>query len=352
LGRSSSAQNFQNSRGRIPTLDGWRGVAILLVVINHTTIALRPDNRGGLGQHGVTLFFVLSGFLITSLLLSEEENTGRIDLKGFYIRRVFRLLPCVLAYLEAIIILDWGRNPRPHTTKEILGCLFFFRNFLDTAGLHSTATGQFWSLSIEEQFYLLWPSILLFSGQKRARWISLAGAVSLAIFRLFHWQHLVSLNVEATFGTQYRADALLIGCAAALWLPTLVPLLKKWMAMPLLLTFIVGIALFDKLIPLWESTAIALLLCLTSTQSESVLGSLLEWKPLRIAGKYSYSLYIWQQILLFKPSFRNGPLVGLLLLPAVGAFSYSFIERPIRELGVKLAARRACRKQVTLARVP
>lgn len=349
-GRFSSTQIFHKSRGRIPTLDGWRGVAILLVVISHAAIALRFAHCGGLGQHGVVLFFVLSGFLITSLLLREEESTGEIDLRTFYIRRVFRLVPCVLVYLEAIIILDWGRNPRPYTTTEILSCLFFFRNFVDAAGFHATATGQFWSLSIEEQFYLLWPSILLFSGRKNARWISLFGAVSFAIFRLFYWKQLVFLDVEATFGTQYRADALLIGCAAALWLPTLVRLLKKWMTIPLLLAFITGIGLFDKVIPLWESTAVALLLCLTSTQSESALGALLEWKPLRIAGKYSYSLYIWQQILLFKPSFHDGPLVGLLLLPAVGAFSYSYIERPARELGVKLTARWAYRKEAALAR--
>jgi peptidoglycan/LPS O-acetylase OafA/YrhL len=286
----------------IPSLDGWRGIAILLVLASHTAIAFRHivyvPHVDAIGQHGVAIFFVLSGFLITRLLVSEDQANSSINLRSFYVRRFFRLAPCAWVYLAVLIALYSGVQHKPFTAGDIVGSLFFFRNFIDATGLHASATGHFWSLSIEEQFYLVWPSILVFAGVKRCRWICVIGALIIAFYRLQHWEQLAQLPLQATFGTQYRADSLLIGCAAALWLRDLEPYLRKWMTLPLVFALVACMATYGQLIPIRESVVIALLLAITSMESRSNVTSLLDWMPLRTIGKYSYSLYIWQQLLL------------------------------------------------------
>src|ERR1700731_4102388 len=132
--------------GRIPTLDGWRGVAILLVLIGHFMPRTYFSLVRTIGGHGVSVFFVLSGFLITSRLLDEQERNGRINLLRFYLRRIFRLMPCAWTFLLVVWTLGIVKP------GEIESCLFFFRNYV--AFGPSGPTVHFWSLSIEEQFYL------------------------------------------------------------------------------------------------------------------------------------------------------------------------------------------------------
>ena len=330
---------------RIPSLDGWRGIAILLVLASHTAIAFRHiiyvPHVDAIGQHGVAIFFVLSGFLITRLLVSEEQTNGKIDLRGFYVRRFFRLAPCAWVYLAVLIAIYSGVQHKPFTTTDIAGCLLFFRNFIDTTGLHASATGHFWSLSIEEQFYLFWPFILLFAGAKRCRWICLIGALFIALYRFQHWGQLSQLPLQATFGTQYRADSLLIGCAAALWLRDLEPYLRKWMILPLFFALVACMVTYGQLIPIRESVVVALLLAITSMESRSSVTSSLDWMPLRTIGKYSYSLYIWQQLLLLTRWPTHILLAELVLLPVLAAASYNFLEQPIRRYGAELAERLA-----------
>ena len=160
--------NTEQAPSRIPTLDGWRGIAILLVLFDHTMNVFRGYGASPwvqTGQHGVTLFFVLSGFLITSSLLN-----GPIDLRSFYIRRIFRLMPVAWAYLGLLLLL----NLRVHVVSKsaVLASLFFYRNF--EAATFGSATWHFWSLSLEEQFYLVWPIVLLLAGARRSRWIAVA----------------------------------------------------------------------------------------------------------------------------------------------------------------------------------
>lgn len=324
---------------RIPTLDGWRGVAILLVLVSHTAIALRGVARlphdESIGQHGVTLFFVLSGYLITSLLL-HEQGDGSPDLRRFYVRRFFRLMPCAWAYLAIVTVLHFEGHGWPLTFKELFASIFFFRNYVDVFGLHPV-TGHFWSLSIEEQFYLVWPSILFLAGARRARWISLAGAGAIVLVRMFSWDQIASLPLQSTFATQYRADALLIGCAAALWLPWLKARLQAWMGYPLLLAFAVCVAYYQRIILVDESLVIGLLLLVTSTYPSSKLSVCLEWKPLAILGRFSYSIYIWQQLYLL--TVQDWVHAWLELVPLAGLVlaSYYLIERPLRLYGVKIA---------------
>ena len=159
---------------RIPTLYGWRGIAIALVLAEH--FSPRRDSHAYfswlymLGQHGVTVFFVLSGFLITSKLLAESQATGRISLFRFYLRRFFRLAPCSWCYLLVVALCLGHLNLLwPH---ELRACLFFYRNYF--GGNVISPTAHFWSLSLEEQFYVAWPPLLLAAGQLRARWLLIA----------------------------------------------------------------------------------------------------------------------------------------------------------------------------------
>ena len=162
--------------GYIPTLDGWRAIAILMVLVDHalffgfraSRVALWPVPPA-LGLHGVNLFFALSGFLITSRLLEEWRVTGAISLRGFYIRRAFRILPAALLVLAATATLGLV-GLIPVSRMEVLGAVFFFRNYLPGAS-YPDATGFFtehyWSLAVEEHFYLAWPALLLLTLRKR-----------------------------------------------------------------------------------------------------------------------------------------------------------------------------------------
>jgi peptidoglycan/LPS O-acetylase OafA/YrhL len=327
---------------RIPTLHGWRGIAILLVILSHAGIALystlhipHPDS---VGQHGVTIFFVLSGFLITSRFLQEKNATGSINLGSFYIRRFFRLMPCAWLYLLVMLVATAHTNPASYTAQEIWGSLLFFRNYLDPNAIHAI-TGHFWSLSIEEQFYLVWPALLVLGGVKRARWIAVAGASAIALLRLAHWTALSHAPLAGTFGTQYRADSLLVGCAAALFLPNLRPYLRTWMTLPLLAALAMCMFSYGRLIPMRESIVIALLLAVTSELSTQPLSRFLEWKPLAFLGTFSYSLYVWQQVFILGVHKVSSFCISIAILPVVAFCSYELIEKPLIQVGRKLGRR-------------
>src|SRR4051794_40093593 len=127
--------------GHLPTLDGWRGVAVLMVIVFHafgsTVPALKP-----LGGLGVSIFFALSGLLICNRLLAEHHKSDRIDLRAFYIRRAFRILPPALVFLATLAVVSALVVPLAYSS-ELLSCLFFWRNYYTSAGWY---TGHFWSL--------------------------------------------------------------------------------------------------------------------------------------------------------------------------------------------------------------
>jgi peptidoglycan/LPS O-acetylase OafA/YrhL len=334
-----STLNVLPKSTRIPSLDGWRGIAILLVLVDHARIALRIDTKPGIytGQHGVALFFVLSGFLITNRLLAEIEGTGTLSLLDFYRRRAFRLLPCAWAYLVAILLLTVKSNPKPYTDAELVSSLLFFRNFLDPMGTHPL-TGHFWSLSIEEQFYLVWPFVLMTFRVTSARWIAAIGAVAVAGYRYMHWSSLSQLPLQSTFGTQLHADALLVGCASALFLPNLRPYLKTWMALPSAVGLLWCMGRYPGLIPLHESVLMALLILTTSFSP--LTARLLSLKPLVFLGAVSYSLYVWQQV--FMQLIRSSPelfSVYSIAFVVTALASYFLIEKPFISLGRRGAPR-------------
>src|SRR5215472_12967025 len=238
---------------RIATLDGWRGIAILMVLVDHYGGALTTGQRQPWwlwhrGMHGVCLFFVLSGFLITSRLLEEQRITGRINLRSFYMRRVFRLMP--LAWLYLAVLLSLHRVWR----IELAGCVLSFRNFLDLPPSRNLTT-HFWSLSIEEQFYLFWPSILAL-GFIRARRVAIVLVVLVTAWRFWNWTAATNDLLGTAFQTQYWADALMIGCLTAIYMPQLRPYLRRWMLWPALGGLLFCTLHYAILSPLHESLCI------------------------------------------------------------------------------------------------
>jgi peptidoglycan/LPS O-acetylase OafA/YrhL len=198
------------SMGRIPTLDGWRGIAILLVIVTHVQAGLLGHVWRypwmDLGQHGVGIFFVLSGYLITSRLLCDEKGLG-----PFYIRRFFRLMPCAWLYLAVLPVVGLLLHTRV-IGHEVWACLFFYRNYFPLAeNAHNAFTSHFWSLSLEEQFYLFWPALLIFAGKRWSFAIAVVGACACGAVRFAMWDQATSHKLA----TGVRIDALLIGCTLA-----------------------------------------------------------------------------------------------------------------------------------------
>jgi peptidoglycan/LPS O-acetylase OafA/YrhL len=149
---------------RIPSLDGLRALSIFLVVSLHTLQRYSIDHRVAWGWYalfngacGVEIFFVISGFLITSLLLQEQRKRGAFSLSGFYLRRAFRILPPLYFYIGFVVLLGIGGRITLNRS-DIVSSLFFFHNFSRDATMWPLE--HLWSISVEEQFYLIWPFIL------------------------------------------------------------------------------------------------------------------------------------------------------------------------------------------------
>jgi peptidoglycan/LPS O-acetylase OafA/YrhL len=324
---------------RIPTLDGWRGIAILLVMIAHTQDSMLGYFIGGnawmdVGQHGVNIFFVLSGYLITSLLLEEEK----VNLRRFYLRRFFRLMPCAWTYLAFLGVLSLLIRQRL-IGSDLWPCLFFFRNYLPAVETPAnTLSLHFWSLSVEEQFYMAWPPLLLLAGRKWGLSIVTAGALACAAFRLINWNSYN--NFPSCLHTEVRVDALLAGCALA-FLMRYDPV-REWIRrhgaklfLLCLPAFLWHMYRFQLLIPLTESLLIALMIACTSVNPKSIPSRVLEWQHLKTTGIISYSIYVWQQV--FLRSFW-GPL-GFPLLCIASIGSWILIEQPCIRLGRRLEQR-------------
>jgi peptidoglycan/LPS O-acetylase OafA/YrhL len=316
---------------RIPTLDGWRGIAILLVLFDHFQDSLVGHYAAPwaqTGQHGVTIFFVLSGFLITSKLME-----GPIDLKRFYLRRFFRLMPAAWTYLAMIIIVDRFTGAHLTSLPGVVACLLFFRNFSGNAG--GGVTGHFWSLSLEEQFYLVWPWILLLAGVRRCRWIAAAGAIACAAYRWFNWEY---YNRNLFNGeSQVRADALLAGCLLALLLAdarirSAFARWSKFFTLPALVAMLFCIARFHWMPPLFECVAIAALIAATALHPASVFARPLSFPALAWLGTISYSLYLWQE---FFTLFQK-PVAMFVAMPIAALASYYLIERPCVRFGHRI----------------
>jgi peptidoglycan/LPS O-acetylase OafA/YrhL len=325
---------------RIRTLDGWRGIAIALVLFDHIQYALlghfmQPWTQTG--HHGVTIFFVLSGFLITSKLLE-----GPIALKRFYVRRFFRLMPVAWTYLAVLLLIGHQVHMSIAAPTAVLASLLFYRNYLLVYG--GASTWHFWSLSLEEQFYLVWPCILPAADIRRCRWIAAAGAIGCAVYRFYSWGY---YNREFfNCQSQVRADELLVGCLMALLLqePRLQAAVSQWSkmwALPAFAVLVYCMAHFTLLPPLTECICIAALIASSMLHSESIFARPLTSRALSQLGIVSYSIYVWQGIfmLLARGSGATGALLLFFAMPLCAVGSYVYIERPFTRLGHRLTSR-------------
>jgi peptidoglycan/LPS O-acetylase OafA/YrhL len=318
---------------RIPSLDGLRAISITLVILSHLVkwkhVTLHfPEVYGTLG---VRIFFVLSGFLITNLLLKEQDATSTISVKQFYIRRGYRIFPAAIAYLGIATALFWKQASWYHFAAA---SLYVANMDMGRPWIY----GHLWSLSIEEQFYLLWPFTL-------KRWFRHRIAILLGVMLATPLFHTALYAIHADNGVigslPAFANELAIGCLLAILMPRL-PRVPGYVALALL----VPVFLF----PLFPATSpprtLFMLFVLQPLALVSIAGLILHviqvpyralnWAPLAWLGKISYSLYLWQQVFCSNPALKLG---YFLVLPAIAAacISYYCVEQPMLRLREKRA---------------
>ena len=344
---------------RIPSLDGLRAISIALVLVSHLAgtrnfpFSTSSGNFWALGEFGVRVFFVISGFLITGLLLDELARTDKIRLGHFYFRRTLRIFPPYYALIFALVIASalGAVQLAPH---DALRAATYTSNYY--AG-RSWFFGHTWSLSVEEQFYLIWPAVLLLAGSRRAFLIA-AGVVLVCPFiRVAEWELFRSFGdgIGARFETV--ADSIAIGCLLAGARPYLhrsaryLSFLKSPLFAIVPLLALAGNLTHDH--PIVHFAAgmtlvnVAVVLCLDwcVTFHDGRIGRLLNAAPLVFVGWLSYSLYLWQQPFLDRAStaaVAAFPL-NIILTIALALASYYLVERPSLQLRRRLERLRSPR---------
>ena len=338
--------------GHLVQLDGIRGIAILLVLVGHHGIhtyrTAEPFERSvDFGYLGVTLFFVLRGYLITRLLILEENRSGTVSLKRFYARRALRLFPALWLYLLVVAGLTWAGALVGNPWTSFVASLLYIRNIVG----QGHETNHLWSLSLEEQFYFVWPVLFcLLPLRNRAR---LAWAIA-GIVVVFAWRTLAEryglARIDVIFRrSDFRFDSPLFGCGLAL-VEALYPQSLAILNRTLVRRTVFGLG--SVLIwYLWTSfdpsplrwVEFSLFAALSAVFIGSQLGPsrrsrrrLLSWRPLAGLGTISYGVYLWHQ-LFFGPTneslgiLRSFPWNILATFVAAG-LSYVLLERPLLRL--------------------
>jgi peptidoglycan/LPS O-acetylase OafA/YrhL len=307
---------------RLPGLDGLRAISIALVVASHV-----GHERGIFvyGSFGVQIFFVLSGFLITRLLCIEEERYGQISLPAFYRRRALRILPAAFTYLAAIAVFT--------SPKDLLYCVIFVRNLV--AG--KPVTGHFWSLSIEEQFYLLWPvTFLLLRTNRRRLKVAIVMCAVAPVWRAIAAHLAGGPQFIGNFRTDLTYDALLGGCSLALLYTQ--GLLRSGVMRSPITPVLAALSLVLMLRPeapsLIAPTCRIMAVAIIINYAVQRPGGWLNWAPLVWLGQLSYSLYLWQQPFCWYsriPVFTRFPL-NVAASITMAALSFYFVEKPFLRL--------------------
>jgi peptidoglycan/LPS O-acetylase OafA/YrhL len=339
-------------RGRIPCLDGLRALAIVLVLYAHgpfpgDRFPLLRMIKGRCGFLGVQIFFVLSGFLITTLMLREVQRTGRVHIGHFYLRRALRIIPVYAAYLLLLAVLDTC-GLFHLTERQWLATATYTVNFLPAP--LPWAISHFWSLCVEEHFYLLWPLLL---AMMPLRWCFRAIPVCLAVAFLSRWVLLSVSGSSVDLLTFTRIDDIAVGCglaylarypASRLWL--------DWFASARRLAFLLMIAVLAQIVlsrtigssllpsavlPFGIALAndintftIAALMWGVLTHPASFWGRLLNHPVAVQIGVLSYSIYIWHVLFCAweDPAWLCAFPQYLLFIFLAAALSYYGIEKP------------------------
>lgn len=368
--------------GYLASLDGWRALSILGVLAAHTS-PLNSSHHSLLalqefGGAGVYVFFAISGILICTRLLEEENISGSINLRGFYIRRVLRIQPAAIVYLiavAAVTLLGW----MPQAWRFWWGALFLYRNFqvnvtsfwVSTSGF---LTGHFWTLAVEEHFYLLLSVFLFLVTRRRILWLGLLGVAAclwpFASMHFFPQANIASAMRHTDIQLQYLIPATWFALLlqqprfrqwGVRWLKPL-PFIVGSIALSFAVSYLAGrhaagfIARHPVaagfLLPYWQNSMVRLFpfwVLATVLHPESLPTRMLEMPPLKWLGRISYSLYLWH-VLFFRgvwPSqvpLPQSPLTVLSHAPwnllaslACATASFYLLERPLMRLGHRLA---------------
>jgi peptidoglycan/LPS O-acetylase OafA/YrhL len=350
----------ESTNGRLPSLDGLRAISIVMVILGHLsgTRGFRQVDLG-IGNYahlGVVVFFVISGFLITSLLISEEAARRRISLKLFYARRTLRIFPASYAYLITLSLLCCGGAIKLPLINLV--CAFTYTiNYLPN---HAWQVGHLWSLSVEEQFYLLWPFGFAVLKARKGRWAAICVMIVAVISRVANRLFLVGTPFHDLPMFPMVADSLATGCVLALsrnWLEKKRWYLQLFHPIPSILLVVVilwlnrlaGYTLVNVFGTSVINIAVGLLIHRSVYHHSDAVGKLLNWRPLTFVGVLSYSLYLWQQLFLDRSSMSSFNAFPQNVVLAVGAAfaSYYLIERPL--LGFR---RRLRAKSITSSKDP
>jgi peptidoglycan/LPS O-acetylase OafA/YrhL len=361
LHQGSSSIEVPRLPGRIPSLDGLRAISIALVLVGHGSMSagspafLAPFHH--FGNFGVRFFFVISGFLITTLLLKEWSKSGQISLKNFYIRLSLRLFPAAFAYIAVIAALTIAGIIRLKP-GDMLHALTYTMNYQQ---VRSMWLDHLWSLSVEEQFYLLWPGLLILLGTRKAFKGAFLVVLIAPILRVIMWYQLGATETAMTKHFEAVADALATGCLLAgyfNYLGSNQKYLRLQSRAWLFLGFAMGLVGIGNglylIRPEWfyifgQTLAnIGTVLCIdwSIRNHQGVIGRFLNWKPIAFVGTLSYSLYLWQNPFFlgdYEGWFMTLPFnIGCVVIAAV--ISYYASESPFLKLKSRYEARERTRR--------
>jgi len=342
--------------GYRPALDGVRGIAILAVLAVHTNHLFGWSLLKG-GSIGVDIFFVLSGFLITSILLEEWTTTANINLRHFYVRRLLRLVPALVLLTIALLLFSgllFSAGEATQTRRTIPIALLYLTDFFASLAPQTSlgALRHTWSLAIEEHFYLLWPPVLLFLlkiGFCRRSLLILTGSVAVAL--CFHRAGLFHAGLSPArtyYAFDTRADALLIGCVAGIAVSAgfvksfnrVTPLAIALIVLCLVATDFASPIMHEGGFTILAATTAVLLINLVSGQGSFT--RLMEVRPLVWVGKISYGLYLWHYPVFKWVKYAGTPWplkLGLALFAtfAVASLSFYLLEKPLLRLKHRFA---------------
>lgn len=347
---------MMSSGNYIPSLDGLRAVSIAVVFFSHAGVS--PLIPGGFG---VTVFFFLSGYLITSLLIQEHALHQSIAIKAFYLRRVVRLGPPLLITLAfATLLVLLGVAEGDLSAAAIVSQIFFYTNYFalygPDVGNSVQGLGILWSLAVEEHFYLLYPWVFIMLARDRIRLRTIVALLAtVLIWRMIWFYGFGSSEWEIYTRTDTRIDSMLYGCLLALmtgrgksgaWFPErfMYPLLGL-ACVTLIVTFFVRDPAFRSTIRYsLQGLALMPIFHFAVTQHDLWMFRPLNWKPIRRIGQYSYTLYLVHFVIInamILHGFTNDDIMLLTVVAAALSLTYAaivfeFVERPLRPLRQRL----------------
>jgi peptidoglycan/LPS O-acetylase OafA/YrhL len=342
----------------IPVLDGWRAVAILCVLLfhalynsdltGHTRLQALSAASGKLGAMGVLIFFCISGYLITLRLVADSQKGHNFSLRRFYVKRAFRILPPLIVFLLTLVALHLAGLIQ--LSRGDWAAPFFLSNYING----SWYTSHFWSLSVEEHFYLLWPGCILLLGWRRAMWVGVAIIAAVAVWRPLHLHGVTdqAAQARALQHTDMRLDYIMMGCVVALamlFYPRL-QLAFRWFGSTAgILLLLIALALTTRAghidLRSVQAAILTLMVCGSAMTENRLLGLLLANPAMLWLGRISYSVYIWQQLFFTEatPAWLRSPAALPLKLGAILAascLSYFLVEKPCIGFGRGLLRRR------------